>query len=103
MFSNTSLAKLCILRPVDADSTEDAFFNFEYTWGINMFHKLWNVVWTFIYRFWLIAETIIHAHPDPFLHVETRCARLRLPRSVRPRKMTLVSNSAVITKSQDRF
>jgi hypothetical protein len=55
-----------------------------------MFQNILNVVWTFIYRFWLLAETVIHAHPDPFLHVETRCARLRLPRTVRPRKMTLV-------------
>ena len=56
-----------------------------------LLHDILSMLWALCYRSWLVSETLIHAYPDPFLHVETRCARLRVPRSVRPRKMTLVS------------
>lgn len=54
--------------------------------------RAWMVqqVLGFVHRAYNVADTARHVYPDPFSHVRKRCARLKLCRTIAPRKMTLV-------------
>jgi len=64
--------------------------------GLEFFGRLLGGAWMvqqvfgFVRRAFLVAETAVHVYPDPFSHVRKRCARLKLSRTIAPRKMTLV-------------
>mmetsp|Transcript_15980 Transcript_15980/g.32825 ORF Transcript_15980/g.32825 Transcript_15980/m.32825 type:complete len:268 (+) Transcript_15980:211-1014(+) len=61
--------------------------------------RMWAWVWHLQYcqlahlwfcQLWALVETAYLSYPDPFTQVETKCARLRISQTIRPRKMTLI-------------